>query len=112
MKIAVTAKGKEIESEVDSVFGRCSYFIFADVDGDNIENVEAVKNEFSDQTGGVGISTAKLVAEKGAKVIIANNVGPRAVSVLEQFKIKIYSGKGSVKDTIKSFSSGKLEEFK
>ena len=112
MKIAVTSKGKDVESELDSVFGRCSYFIFADVEGDKIENIEAVKNEFSDQSGGVGMSTAKMVAEKGAEVIIANNVGPRAISVLEQFKIKIFRGKGTVKGTIKSYSSGKLEELK
>ena len=44
MKIAVSAAGNTLDSLVDPRFGRCAYFIIADVEGNEIKNVEAVEN--------------------------------------------------------------------
>ncbi len=109
MRIAISSKGKNLGSEIDPVFGRCSYFIFADIKDGKVESFEAVKNGSADQTGGAGISASKTVAERGAKVVIANNIGPRALSVLQQFGIKTLSARGTVDNAIKGYSRGKLE---
>ena len=62
MKIAVTSKGVDLDSEVDPRFGRAAYILVVDSETlsfdalDNKENVNAFK--------GAGIQAAKMVSEK------------------------------------------------
>ncbi len=111
MKIAVSSMDKSIESNVSDVFGRCPYFIIAEIQDKKIEKTEAIKNESIDQTSGVGILSARLMAEKDVNVVITGNVGPRALDVLKQFNIEIYSGTGVVKDVLQEFIDGKLKKI-
>ena len=39
MKIAVSSKDKDINSEIDDIFGRCPYFIIAEIEGKEIKKV-------------------------------------------------------------------------
>lgn len=103
IKIAVSSTGKDINSDVDSVFGRCSYFIIADIKNKKIVKVEAVKNTSAAKSGGAGISAAQFVAEKGVNAVVAGSIGPRALDVLNQFKIKTYEDKGSIKKVLQKF---------
>jgi len=111
MKIAVSSTGKDIESNTSDVFGRCPYFIIAEIQDKKIKRTEAIKNENTDQMRGAGISAAQLVAERDVNVVITENVGPRALDVLKQFNIKVYFGKGVVKDVLQEFIDGKLKEM-
>jgi len=111
MRVAVSATNRTIESNVSDVFGRCPYFIIAEIKDKKIEKTEAIENEGIHQTSGAGISTAQLIAEKDVSAVITRNIGPRALDVLEQFDIKIYSGEGTVKDALQAFIDGKLEEI-
>ena len=110
MKIAISSIDKNIESNVSDVFGRCPYFIIAEIKDDKIEKTEAIKNESTDQMSGAGISTAQLMAEKDVNVVITGNVGPRALDVLKQFNIGIYFGEGTVKDVLQDFIDKKLKK--
>jgi len=111
MKIAISSTNKNIESNVSDVFGRCPYFIIAEIKANKVEKTESIKNESIDQTGGAGISTAQLMAEKNINAVITGNVGPRALDVLKQFNIEIYSGEGVVKDVLQNFIDGKLKKL-
>lgn len=113
MKIAVSSKGKDLESEVDSVFGRCAYFIIVEIEEGKrkIEGFEAVENEGAGQMGGAGIRAARQVVEKGAKAVISGNIGPRASDVLKQFNVKTYSAAGLVREAVQKFIEGKLEKM-
>jgi len=111
MKIAVSSTDKNIESNVSDVFGRCPCFIIAEIKDGKIEKTEVIKNENADQTGGAGISTAQLMAEKDINAVITGNVGPRALDVLKQFNIEIYSGEGVVKDVLQNFIDGKIKKL-
>ena len=71
-----------------------------------------IGNKNIDQTSGAGISTAQLVAEKDIKAVITGNVGPRALDILRQFNIKIFSGKGVIRDVLQEFISRGLKEIK
>ena len=51
-------------AEVDNIFGRCTYFIFAEIKDNKIENVEIIENKFANQMGGAGVSAAQFVTEK------------------------------------------------
>jgi len=111
MKIAVSSTGKNIKSNVSDVFGRCPYFIIVEVEDQKIKKTEVIGNENVDQVGGAGISTAQLMAEKDVNVVITGNVGPRALDVLKQFGIEIYSGKGVIKEVLQEFIDRKLKKI-
>ncbi len=108
MKIAMTSKGKDLESEVDTRFGRCVYFII--VDPDTME-FEAVSNESANASGGAGPQAAQAISKKGVEVLITGNVGPNAYQALEAAGIRVLTGSnGIIKDMIQKFKNGELEE--
>ena len=113
MKIAISSIGKTLESDVDARFGRCSYFLIVEVDKENkkIKNTKVIENTAKAQTGGAGITAGEIVANEKVDAIITTNLGPRAFSIFEQFKIKIYNGKGKIKKVIQDFINGNLKEL-
>jgi len=111
MKIAVSAKGKEMTDDVDEVFGRCPYFIIVEVEGNEIKEGEPIENISAQKAGGAGISAAQTVAEQEVKAVISGNIGPRAMDVFKQFKIDAYIGKGNVREVIDQFIEGKLKKI-
>ena len=112
MKIAVSSTGKNLESKVDEIFGRCPYFIIVEFKDNKIKGSVTVKNLVSRQTSGAGIATARMIVEKGANIIITGSIGPRALDVLRQFEVKVYFGKGLVKDVLQQFINSELREAK
>ena len=112
MKIAISSTGKDLNSNVDEIFGRCSYFIIAEIKNKKTEKFEAIENISAKQMGGAGISAAQSVVEKDVKAVITGNIGPRALDVLNQFKIEIYIGSGLIKEVLQKFIEGKLKKIK
>ncbi len=109
MKIMVTARGDNLDAQMDERYGRAEYFIIYDTDSDSFE---AIKNPYINDRGGVGISVAKFTIEKGVDVVISGSFGPNAQDVLKDTGIKLYSAKNAtVKEIIEAFKDGKLEEF-
>ena len=101
MKICICATGSDLESPVDQVFGRCSYFLIVDTE---TEEFKAIENEAKRAMGGAGIAAAQTIANEEVKAVIAGNVGPRALGALEQAKIEIISGvSGTAKEALKKF---------
>ena len=111
MKIAISSTDKNIENNISNIFGRCPYFIITEVKDNKIGEIEIIKNKNIDQTGGAGISTAQLMAEKDINVVITGNVGPRALDVLNQFNIEVYSEEGTIKDVLQKLIDGKLKKI-
>lgn len=91
MRILISTEKDIIDSNISELFARSPCFIIAE----NGKVVETIKNTNINMAGSAGVAAAKLVAEKKADAIITANLGPRALEVLEQFKIKIYYKKGN-----------------
>ncbi len=105
MKIAVTSKGKDLDSEVDPRFGRAAYIIIVDPDTlefeaiDNSENVNAFK--------GAGIQAGVIVHNKGAKVLLTGFCGPNAFKTLDTAGVKVVTDvKGTVREAVETFKKG------
>ena len=87
MKIAITARGIRLDSEVDPRFGRAPYILIVDTETlafeavDNSENVNAFK--------GAGIKAASMVSERGAQVLMTGYCGPKAFTTLEAAGVKV-----------------------
>ena len=104
MKIAITAKEPNMESEVDQRFGRCKYLLGVDTE---TLKYEAIDNENALSAGGAGISTARMIAGKGVSAVLTGNCGPNAYKVLNDAGIKIITGvTGKVSEAIEKYNSG------
>jgi len=112
LKVAVSSKGKNLESEVSDVFGRSPYFVIVEIEGKEIKRTEIIENKSTEQMSGAGVLTAQLMAEKNVNAVITGNVGPRAFDVLNQFNIGIYVGDGTIKKVLQEFIDGKLKKTK
>ncbi len=107
MKICVTSRGDDLDSEVDPRFGRCQYFII--VDTDTFE-FEAIENPNIDAAGGAGVQSGQAVAEKDVKAVLTGNVGPNAFQTLSAADVEVITDvSGSVRAAAERYKSG---EFK
>jgi len=111
MKIAISSTGGDLKSEIDARFGRCPYFLIVEIEDKEIKGIKAIENTAAGQMGGAGITAAEIVANEKVDAVITANLGPRALSVFEQFEIKIYQGQGKADDAVQKFMEGKLTEI-
>ena len=109
MKIAITAQGKELSSEIDLRFGRAKWLIVIDTETgdyqvhDNVVNLNAAQ--------GAGIQTGQNIANLGVEIVITGNVGPNAFKTLNAADVRIFlAEKQTVQKAIDSFKAGKLKE--
>lgn len=112
MRIAISATGKTVADQVAEVFGRCDYFVIIETKDKQIEKTEVITNDNTGQMSGAGMATAQLMAENKIDVVVAQNIGPRALDVLKQFNIAIYQGSGIIKEVVQKYLDGQLKEIK
>lgn len=107
MKIAVTATGPQLSSELDPRFGRAACFIIVDPETMAFEVVENRQN--LDLPQGAGIQAGKTIVDHRVDALITGNCGPKAFKVLEQAGVKILVGaKGTVQDAVEQFKRNQL----
>jgi len=109
MKIAITAQGKELSSEIDLRFGRAKWIIVVETETgdfqahDNVVNLNAVQ--------GAGIQTGQNIANLGVDAVITGNIGPNAFKTLNASGVKIFLAETqTVQQALDSFKAGKLKE--
>jgi predicted Fe-Mo cluster-binding NifX family protein len=107
MKLAVTSQGNNLQSSLDSRFGRARYFVIVDTETGAFSAVDNTVNLNAAQ--GAGIQAGKRVAELGVEGVITGHIGPKAFSTLQAAGMKIHTGaSGTVADAIEQFKRGKL----
>jgi predicted Fe-Mo cluster-binding NifX family protein len=105
LKIAVTAAGATLDSAVDPQFGRCPYFVVIDL---KTGSFEALKNTYT-QGRQAGVQSARMIASKGAKVLLTGKCGPSALRALSAERIEVVSGcSGTVREVLEQYKAGKL----
>lgn len=110
MKVAVSAEGQSLDSQISSVFGRCQCFLFVELEDGEIVDSKALENSAASQSSGAGTAAAQLVGDEGAEALISGALGPKAFSALEQWDMKMYKGEpGTVRKNVDKFSSGNLD---
>ncbi|MBN1376392.1 MAG: NifB/NifX family molybdenum-iron cluster-binding protein [Dehalococcoidia bacterium] len=105
MKLAITASGDRLDSDIDPRFGRCKYFIF--VDPDTMDFIPVLN---AATAGGAGIAAGQTVALHKANAVLTGDCGPNAYQVLSAAGIQVYTGvSGKVKDAIADYKTGKFK---
>jgi predicted Fe-Mo cluster-binding NifX family protein len=106
MKIAISVVEPILDSEVYPRFGRSQYFIVIDPE---TMQFESLTNPNIEAPSGAGISTAQLIYNKGAAVVITGTIGPKAQQALAAAGVRMLTGvSGTIRDAIESFRAGKL----
>ena len=107
MKIAVTSKGRDLDSAVDPRFGRAAYILVVDTSTmdfeviDNSANVNAFK--------GAGIQAATAVSDKGAEALLTGFCGPNAFRTLQAAGIRVANDvTGTIRQAVEAFAGGKV----
>lgn len=107
MRIAVSATGPSLDAEVDPRFGRCRYFII--VDPQTLE-FEAVENTNVMASGGAGIASAQMVANKGVQAVLTGNCGHNAYQTLAEAEVQVMTGVGgTVRNAIEAYQKGQFQ---
>jgi len=109
MKVAITTRGTDLESEVDLRFGRAVGFIIYDTEEKTYRHVD--NNQNMNAMQGAGIQAAQNVVKENVDAIITGNCGPKAFMVLSGANVKIYIGaEGTVQEAIDKFNNNELQE--
>jgi predicted Fe-Mo cluster-binding NifX family protein len=108
MRIAITATGKDVDSQVDPRFGRAQFILILDESGtivealDNSQNLNAMR--------GAGIQTAKILADRKVNVLMTGYCGPNAFTTLKAAGIRVgIEQSGTVKDTLGRFNRNEVK---
>ncbi|MGB9780270.1 NifB/NifX family molybdenum-iron cluster-binding protein [Caldanaerobacter sp.] len=109
MKVAISSQGKNLESQVDTRFGRAQYFLI--VDTSSME-YKVIDNTAMGQSSGAGTKAAQLLLDEQVEAVISSNVGPNAMEVFKEADIPVYKAMdGDVKKNIEAFKKGELEKI-
>ncbi len=107
MKVAITSKGTDLNSEVDPRFGRAAYFVI--VDSENLEFTAVDNQENANSLQGAGIHAATTLSQNGAEILLTGYCGPNAFKTLQAAKIKVANDAGgTVLQALDAFKDGKL----
>lgn len=98
MKIAVTSRGPDLNSQVDPRFGRASSFVVWDTDTDEFSVHDNKQNVNAAQ--GAGIQAGRTVVDLGVEAVITGNVGPKVFATLQAANVKVYPGATGTVSTI------------
>jgi predicted Fe-Mo cluster-binding NifX family protein len=108
MRIAISATGPSLDSEIDARFGRSEHFIV--VETESME-FETLRNPNLGASSGAGIGTAQLICDQGVGAVVTGNIGPKAHRVLSAAGVRMLTGvSGRIRDAIERLRSGKLLE--
>ena len=107
MKVSVPTMGdRGLDELICAHFGRAETFTIVDIDSGD---VEVIRNT-SEHMGGTGLPP-ELISAKGAHVMLAGGLGPKAVKMFEGYGIEVFIGAtGTVRDAISDWKEGYLEE--
>lgn len=102
-KICFSSTGQDMDSEIDSRFGRCSFFVLVKVKNGKILETSSIPNSAASQGGGAGVSASEQIADLGAEVLITGNIGPKADQVLNRLEIKVIKESGKIKEVLNKY---------
>lgn len=110
MKIAISAQGPDMNSQVDPRFGRAAYFIIYDTAGNAFEVLQNTENAAAAQ--GAGIQAAQLVANQAVDIVVSGNMGPKAFDALRAAGIRMVAWeKGTVAEAVELVRNGKFSDM-
>jgi predicted Fe-Mo cluster-binding NifX family protein len=105
VRVCVASEGAELDSPVDSRFGRAAHLLVVDTESGEIE-------ELAGATGaahGAGVEAAQAVLRALPAALVVNRLGPKAHDLLAAAEIPVYRAEGvSVAQALRLLEAGML----
>ena len=108
MKIAISATGRGLDSNIDAKFERCRFFLILDIEKNTLLSFV---NRTKDRPREIGYTIGQLIANEGIDTIITSDIGPSSFDLFRRYKIKVYQAQGMIEDAIRGLKEGKLKEL-
>lgn len=111
MKIAVCAQSNNNEANVDSRFGRAAFFAVFDDSTNQWDFIENRQNMQAAQ--GAGIQAAQTIIDAEIDVLLACNVGPKAMSALSANGIAVFlaDAQQTLQEALDAYRGDKLPQI-
>jgi len=108
MRIAFASEDKMgLDGEVSMHFGRCPYYTFLDLDGDQVQACKIVDNPYFETH--VPGKVPEFIHSQKADVMITGGMGPRAIEFFDGYGIEAVTGAlGKIKDVLDVYLRGEL----
>ena len=107
MKVAITAKGTDLDAEVDPRFGRAAYFLI--IDSESLDVLALDNKQNANSLKGAGIQAASVLAEHKAEILLTGYCGPNAFKTLQAAGIQVANdATGTVRECLQAFLAGKM----
>lgn len=111
MKIAVCSQSNTVQSSVDSRFGRAAFFAVYDEDTNEWEFMENSQNLQAAQ--GAGVQAAQTIVDADADVLIAANIGPKAIAALNAAGVAVFAANAAktIQQAVADYRAGQLTQI-
>jgi predicted Fe-Mo cluster-binding NifX family protein len=86
MKVAITSTGNSPDANLDSRFGRCSYFVVYDTES---RSTEFIPNPNKENVEGAGPASVQLVASRGVRKVVSGEFGAKVKSIFDSLQIQL-----------------------
>jgi predicted Fe-Mo cluster-binding NifX family protein len=109
IRVAVSADDTNgLDSVVSPHFGRCPYYVFVDLEGQEVRQVSGEANPFYGQHAPGQVPT--FIHQHGVDVMLTGGMGGRAIGFFEQYGIQAVTGaSGTVRHALEQFLGGQLQ---
>jgi predicted Fe-Mo cluster-binding NifX family protein len=108
MKIAVSASGQDLSSQIDPRFGRAPYFLI--IDTETMEFQVLDNRETMGFSHGAGPQAVQRIAQFKPRVLLTGNCGPNAFRALQAAGIEVVVNvSGTVKEALQRYMAGELK---
>ena len=108
MRVAIPVlEDKGLNSPLSPHFGRCPFFVIAEVDGQEVKSSEVITNPYypNHEPGQI----PAFIHSQKVNVMLSGGMGGRAIQFFEQYGIEAATGaSGSAADSLKTYLAGKL----
>lgn len=94
MKIAMASTGNALDSNIDSSFGRCAWFVIYDTESGGME---FIPNPHKDMEEHAGQAAVELISSRKVSKIISGEFGAKIKPLLDSMNIQMIVVKDSAK---------------
>jgi predicted Fe-Mo cluster-binding NifX family protein len=108
MRIAISADDRnDLDSVVSPHFGRCPHYILVDLEGQEVQAVQAVDNPYYTQHAPGQVPG--FIHSQGVNVMLTGGMGRRAIGFFDQYGIEAVTGaSGMVRHALEGYLGGEL----
>ena len=86
MKAAIASTGNTLESNIDTSFGRCAWFIIVDTESGGMEFIPNTNRDMEEQAGKAAV---ELVATRNVEMIVSGEFGVKIKPLLDSMHIQM-----------------------